>query len=487
MCSCSGRVTWVSSDACHTRPMSDRHDAHGYWLPRCRRRPAAVLAPNRAHRRVVIVGWRLHRLWTASRQAAAAQGSAVVPRPTAVARSGGCNGGFVNGLWFSFPNARAVWRRGAPVAPPPSTRSRDRQHAATGRRRLYRQVATCRSRPRPPGTTPGSRPRGSPCARRAGRLVSWTPSRCSAAAPAGLPRAALRRRGDRSRRRLARPGAAVRPRSSARANYGSACAATAAMWLRRPSTGGSGRGGDHGVRRALAHLPGAHRLTVTSSHIVITEPVLSCSPRSAGSGSASPTRGRSTTGRRPRAGSPRLGRRGSPSSRTHGHASTTPAWSTRSAATCAAFPGLEGKRITMPGGPIDVSPTHRQDLALEPGIHRLRLHRPRCRALHMFGRSLARWRLGATTASRPVRQRRPTGPPSCSPVGAWRSGARSCTGGALERIPSAGPPGAVPGPRARESDATSLNAKTPRRPWATGALERLPPRPRLRLRACGVG
>jgi glycine/D-amino acid oxidase-like deaminating enzyme len=129
---------------------------------------------------------------------------------------------------------------------------------------------------------------------------------------------------------------------------------------------------------ALARLPGMRlRLTLTSSHIVITEPVPELLEQIGWTGGECITDSRAMIHYFRTTPDGRIafgwgGGRVAFHARTHGRAERDPALIEElQRHLLRFFPGLEGKRITHAwGGPIDVSPSHLPTIAqLDPGIH----------------------------------------------------------------------------------------------------------------------
>jgi glycine/D-amino acid oxidase-like deaminating enzyme len=88
--------------------MAERHTPHGHWLEQTG--PAAPLEPLRGEHRadVVIVGGGYTGMWTALHLRRLEPGLAIVLLEAGVCGEGpsGRNGGFVNTLWFSLPTLR---------------------------------------------------------------------------------------------------------------------------------------------------------------------------------------------------------------------------------------------------------------------------------------------------------------------------------------------------------------------------------------------
>ena len=396
--------------------------------------------------------------------------------------------------WPTHARRAGATRRRSPSAAPPSA-------AVDADRRLLRRArgstpgtgtaATCRSRPPPPTTASGRRrARRLPRARRA-------PTRCSALDAA------------RGRRRTApRPPSAAAPSTRARRPCSrpasrSACATACSRQgveiyesspvraLPRGRRRGRGDRTDRrhasAPRRAVLAIGGAAkgrrgplrgRLTVASSHIVLTEPVPDVLEEIGWTGGE-------CDHRRPRPrpllphhpGRPhrlRLGRRpdrdGRPPRRPHRGRPRG-----RRAQTAAHlldyFPGLAGRRITHAwGGPIDASPTHLPVVMLaarRPRLRRRRLHRQRRRPVQ-HGRPHPR-----LARPRPPRRRPPASPSSTRTPPASRPS--PSTGSAAKRSASASSPRRRPSwPAAAPADrlavAKSRADRLPHRPLTSGGF-----------------
>ena len=322
----------------------------------------------------------------------------------------GRNGGFVNALWFSLPNLREHFGDTAAMAV-----ARAVQHSVT------EIGAFCREQ----GVDAWYRP--------AGYLqVSTAPAWDGAWNPAmqscrqlGEPDACVELTAEEVQRRCASPifrgaafyagAATVQPARLAHGLARRVRERGVEVYEHTKVTSVHRHGRDvvaeakHGRVRAkaavlamggaLAHLPAMHhRMTVTSSHIVITEPVPDLLEEIGWTGGECITDSRAMIHYFRTTPDGRIafgwgGGRIAFGARMHGHAERDPAIVGELHRHLRRFfPGLEGRRIDHAwGGPIDVSPTHLPVIAeLEPGIH--------CAfgytghgvgPSHMFGRSLA--------------------------------------------------------------------------------------------------
>ena len=397
--------------------MADRHDAHGYWLAEAD--PVERRPPLRSEvsADVLVVGGGYTGLWTAWHLKRLRPDARVVLCESAVCGEGpsGRNGGFVNGLWFSLPSLRERFGDDAAI---------EIAHAA------QRSVADI----------------GAFCAdqdvdawfHQAGYLqVSTAPAWDGAAEPAaracaelGVPEACQLIGADEVRRRCASPifrGGAFYPGAAtvqpARLGRGLAKRVGEAgvdvyehTPIRSIARGGSEIVAEtHGGRvragaavlasgSSLAGHPGMRlRLTLTSSHIAVTEPVPELLEEIGWTGGECITDSRAMVHYFRTTPDGRIafgwgGGRVVLGARTHGRAERDPELIAEvERHMLRFFPGLAGRRIEQAwGGPIDVSPSHLPViLELEPGIH--------CGfgytghgvgPSHMIGRSLASLALG---------------------------------------------------------------------------------------------
>jgi glycine/D-amino acid oxidase-like deaminating enzyme len=392
--------------------MSELHDAHGYWLADAGpATPAPELETERTAD-VVIVGGGYTGLWTAWHVKQMQPEAKVVLLEEEGCGEGpsGRNGGFVNGLWFSLPTLREHFG--------------DRDAIAIARAAQHSVIeigAFCRDQ----GVDAWYRPGGY-------LQVSTAPAWDEAWIPAmeacrelGEPDACVPLDQDEVRRRCDSPifrgaafyagAATVQPARLARGLAQRARERGVEIYERTKVGSVHRHGHDvvaeakHGKVRAkaailatggaLAHMPGMHhRLTITSSHIVITEPVPELLEEIGWTGGECITDSRAMIHyfRTTPDGRIAFGWGGGKvvfGARTHGHAERDPGVIGEVREHLRRFfPGIEGKRITHAwGGPIDVSPSHLPVITeIEPGIH--------CAfgytghgvgPSHMFGRSLA--------------------------------------------------------------------------------------------------
>ncbi len=392
--------------------MFERHDAHGYWIAEAGPpQPAPELESERTAD-VVVVGGGYTGLWTAWHIKRLHPEASVVVLEAEGCGEGpsGRNGGFVNGLWFSLPTMRKhygdrpaieVARAAAESVAEIGSFCREQEIDAWYRPAGYLQVSTA------PAWDD-----------------AWGPAERSCH-ELGEPDACVTLDADEVRRRCASPvfrgagfyagGATVQPARLARGLAQRVRDHGVEVFERTKVSSVHRHGHDvvaeakHGKVRAkaavvatggaLAHLPTMHRrLTVTSSHIVITEPVPDVLEEIGWTGGECITDSRALIHYFRTTPDGRIafgwgGGRLAFGARTHGHAERDPGVSGEVQRHLRRFfPGLEGKQITHAwGGPIDVSPSHLPVISeLEPGIH--------CAfgytghgvgPSHMLGRSLA--------------------------------------------------------------------------------------------------
>jgi glycine/D-amino acid oxidase-like deaminating enzyme len=392
--------------------MLERHDAHGYWLAEAGpARPAPALE-SELMADVVVIGGGYTGLWTAWHLKRLEPEASVVVLEAEACGEGpsGRNGGFVNGLWFSLPTLREHFGDLAAGA------------IANAAQRSVEDIGSfCDEQ----GVDAWYRP--------AGYLqVSTAPAWDDATEPAahacrelGQPDACVALDADEVRRRCESPifrrgafypgAATVQPARLARGLAQRARDLGVMVYERSEIAPIRREGGDvvadskHGRVRAkqaviatggaLVGLPGMRRrLTLSSSHIVITEPVPELLEEIGWTGGECITDSRAMIHYFRTTPDGRIafgwgGGRVAFHATTHGRAERDPAVIAEvQRHLLRFFPGLEGKRITHAwGGPIDVSPSHLPVISqLEPGIH--------CAfgytghgvgPSHMLGRSLA--------------------------------------------------------------------------------------------------
>lgn len=397
--------------------MAERHDAHGYWLAEA---PPVDRAPplrDDVAADVLVVGGGYTGLWTAWQLKRLRPETRVVLCESAVCGEGpsGRNGGFVNGLWFSLPTMRERFGDEAAIE---IARAAQRSVADVGafceehgvdawfRQAGYLQVSTA----------PAWDLTAEPTARACAELGE--PEACELVDAAEV------------RRRCASPifrggafyegAATVQPARLSRELAARVREAGVEVYERTP-VGRVGRRGDEVVAEtaggrvragaavlatgsALAGHPGMrHRLTVTSSHIAITEPVPDLLEEIGWTGGECVTDSRAMVHYFRTTPDGRIafgwgGGRVVLGARTHGRAERDPdVIAALERHMLRFFPGLAGRRIEQAwGGPIDVSPSHLPVICeLEPRIH--------CAfgytghgvgPSHLLGRSLASLALG---------------------------------------------------------------------------------------------
>jgi glycine/D-amino acid oxidase-like deaminating enzyme len=357
-----------------------RHDAHGYWLEEAGEVEPAPPLSGELSADVVVIGGGYTGMWAAWQVKALEPEARVVLLEADVCGRGpsGRNGGFCNVMWFSLPNMRRRWGDAAALGV-----ARAAQEAVSGvesfcehegvdawfRRAGYLQVsaapaqdgtweetlATCRELGAIDAVQPLD-PAGvaARCASPAFRGGAYYPD-AATVQPARLAQGL--------RRRLIAAGVEVRERSPVqrlRAEPGGVEART---------PGGAVRAG-----RAVVAIGGAakarrgplrNRLTVTSSHIVLTEPVPELLEEVGWTGGECITDCRTMLHYFRTTPDDRIafglgGGQISFGGRLGGRVEVDPEVVALAEKRLRAyFPGLEGRGITHAwGGPIDVSPTH---------------------------------------------------------------------------------------------------------------------------------
>ena len=187
--------------------MSERHDAHGYWLAEAGPAEPAPALEGQRSADVVVVGGGYTGLWTAwqVKQLQPEASVVVLEQEGCGVGPSGRNGGFLNGLWFSLPTLRKHFgdREAIAVAQGgPALGDRDRRllPRPAGRRLVPAGGIPAGLDGARMGSGLGAGDGGLPRARRARRLRSARP-RAGAAAMrlADLPRRRLLQgRGDRA-------------------------------------------------------------------------------------------------------------------------------------------------------------------------------------------------------------------------------------------------------------------------------------------------
>jgi glycine/D-amino acid oxidase-like deaminating enzyme len=400
-----------------------KHTAHGYWLEEAG--PVTAMPELVGERRadVVVIGGGYTGLWTAWLVKKLEPNASVVLLEADVCGHGpsGRNGGFCNVMWFSLPNMRERWgdraalevgRASSEAVAGIEAFCRDERVDAWFRRGGYLQVSTApahdgiwdeavavcrelgegeavRELDRGEGEAVRELDRGEVAARcaspafRAGALYPDSATVQPARLALGL------------RERLVAAGVEVYERSPVRRLGADCCFFTAIERKKQQHPAGGGvvdpagggvvdpAGGgvvartDRGAVRAGAavvaiggaakapHGPLRDSLTVSSSHIVLTEPVPELLEEIGWTGGECITDGRALVDYFRTTPDGRIafgwgGGRIAMGARTHGRSEIDRKIVDGAAARLREyFPGLAGKRITHAwGGPIDVSPTH---------------------------------------------------------------------------------------------------------------------------------
>lgn len=366
-----------------------KHSAHGYWLEEAG--PPDAAAPLSGERRadVVVIGGGYTGMWAAWQLKALDPECRVVLLEAAVCGHGpsGRNGGFCNVMWFSLANMRERWGDGAALAV-----ARASQEAVTGlesfcreqevdawfRRGGYLQVSTASAQDgiwretidacRAVGAGDAVEP----------LLPEAVAARCASPAFRGgafYPDAATvqpARLAFGMRDRLRRAGVEIcegSPVRSLRAAPGQVEARTKAGTVRA----GAAVVAIGGAAKA-PHGPLRNALTITSSHIVLTEPVPDVLEEVGWTGGECITDCRTMLHYFRTTPDGRIafglgGGRVSMGGRLRGRTELDPGVVAQAAQRLRAyFPALEGRRLTHAwGGPIDVSPTHLPLVAPLPG------------------------------------------------------------------------------------------------------------------------
>jgi glycine/D-amino acid oxidase-like deaminating enzyme len=382
-----------------------KHNAHGFWLEEAGDAEPAPKLSGELSADVVVIGGGYTGMWAAWQIKRLEPGASVVLLESEICGHGpsGRNGGFCNVMWFSLPNMRARWGDEAALAVARASQQavegietfcREQGVDAWFRRGGYLQVSTAPAHDgvwdeavtacRELGAGEAAQPLapdevGERCASPAFRGGAFYPD----AATVQPARLAL---GLRERLRTA--GVEIYEHSPVRR-----LAASDFVGARTPTKsdtriGGalapasSGSGGvvartDRGLVRAgaavvaiggAAKAPGAplrNALTVTSSHIVLTEPVPDLLEEIGWTGGECITDSRTLIDYFRTTPDGRIafgwgGGRIAMGARLHGRAERAPDVVAAAATRLREyFPGLAGRRITHAwGGPVDVSPTH---------------------------------------------------------------------------------------------------------------------------------
>ncbi|HXV05461.1 MAG TPA: FAD-dependent oxidoreductase, partial [Solirubrobacterales bacterium] len=357
-----------------------KHNVLGYWMEEAGEVDPAPPLDRELVADVVVIGGGYAGMWTAWHLKKLEPGARVVLLEAGRCGHGpsGRNGGFCNAMWFSLPNMRERWGDAAALAV-----ARAAQAAVDGvgafceeqgvdawfRRGGYLQVSTAAAQD---GTweeaVAACRELGVGAA---GRELGAAEVAARCASPAFRGGALY-------------PGAAtVQPARLALGLRARLMAAGAEIYERSPVTRLENRPGEvvaltaGGRVRASAaiiavggaakapHAPLRNALTVTSSHIVLTEPVPDVLEELGWTGGECVTDSRSLidyfrTTRDGRIAFGWGGGRIAPGARLNGRAELDPKVVVAAAARLRDyFPMLAGRRLTHAwGGPIDVSPTH---------------------------------------------------------------------------------------------------------------------------------
>ena len=372
-----------------------RHTAHGYWLEEAGGvEPAPQLSGERSAD-VVVVGGGYTGLWAAWQIKALEPEARVVLLEGEICGYGpsGRNGGFCNSMWFSLPNMRQRWGDAAALAVARAARDaiddvgafcREQGVDAWFRRSGYLQVSTALAHD---GAWEEA---WAACGDLGQQCVQpLTPTevaeRCASPAFRGgafYPDAATvqpARLALGLRARLFEAGVEIYERSPVRRLSGDCSIRPTMVGEKQQSSAGTGvvAATQHGSVRASAaviaiggaakapHAPLRNALTVTSSHIVLTEPVPDVLEEIGWTGGECITDGRSLIDyfRTTPDGRIAFGWGGGQiamGARLHGRAELDSAVTAAAAARLREyFPGLAGRKLTHAwGGPIDVSPTH---------------------------------------------------------------------------------------------------------------------------------
>jgi len=365
-------------DACQT-PRWMKHTAHGYWLEEAGKVAALSELVGERSADVVVVGGGYTGLWAAWQARHLEPNASIVLLEADVCGRGpsGRNGGFCNSMWFSLPNMRRRWGDEAALAVARASRDaidgvesfcREENVDAWFRRGGYLQVSTAPAHDDSWGKTLAiCRQLGEDCVQPL--APDQVAARCASPAFRGgafYPDAATvqpARLAFGLRERLLATGVEIHERSPVRRLQGSPQgveAHTGAGAVRARAAvvaiGGAAKS---------ARAPLRNALTVTSSHIVLTEPVPDLLAEIGWTGGECITDCRTMLHyfRTTPDGRIVFGWGGGQivmGARLRGRAELD-----RHLVAAAAerlreyFPGLAGRRLTHAwGGPIDVSPTH---------------------------------------------------------------------------------------------------------------------------------
>jgi glycine/D-amino acid oxidase-like deaminating enzyme len=366
-----------------------KHTAHGYWLEEAERAVPQAPLEGELAADVLVVGGGYTGLWAAWHLKSLEPEARVVLLEAETCGHGpsGRNGGFCNVMWFSLPNMRERWGDQDALAVAIAARDavsgiesfcREQEVDAWFRRSGYLQVsaapaqdrtweevvAACRAL----GAVDAVQPLGPDavaerCASPAFRSGALYPD----AATVQPARLALGLRD-----RLLSAGVEIRERSPVRRLHGSPAGveATTDQGSVRAGAAVVAIGGAAKARRG----PLRNTLTVTSSHIVLTEPVPDLLEEVGWTGGECITDCRTMLHYFRTTPDGRIafglgGGRIAMGGRVHGRVEVDSEVAALAAERLRHyFPGMEGRRITHAwGGPIDVSPTHLPLIVPLPG------------------------------------------------------------------------------------------------------------------------
>lgn len=370
-----------------------KHSAHGYWLEEAGEITPLPALVGDVSADVLVVGGGYTGMWAAWQVKVLEPEARVVLLESEVCGFGpsGRNGGFCNVMWFSLPNMRQRWGDAGALAVARASREaisgiesfcREQEVEAWFRRGGYLQVSTAPAHDgiwdeavavsRELGEADAVQPLAPAgvaehCASPAFRAGAFYPD-AATVQPARLAlglRARLREAGvhiyERSAaRRLAAAGDFSRVGAREKSDSQSVVAETGS---------GSVRAGAAIVAiGGAAKAPGAplrNALTITSSHIVLTEPVPDLLEEIGWTGGQCITDSRALIDYFRTTPDGRIafgwgGGRIEMGARLHGRAELDPDVVAAAAARLREyFPGLAGRRLTHAwGGPVDASPTH---------------------------------------------------------------------------------------------------------------------------------
>jgi glycine/D-amino acid oxidase-like deaminating enzyme len=382
-----------------------KHTRHGYWLEEVGDVSPLPELVGDVSADVVIVGGGYTGMWAAWQVKALEPGANVVLLESEVCGCGpsGRNGGFCNVMWFSLPNMRRRWGDEGALAVARAARDavdgieefcREQGVDAWFKRGGYLQVSTAPAHD-------GAWDEAVAACRELGEEDAVRPltpaevtERCASPAFRGgafYPDAATvqpARLAHGLRQRLRQAGVHICERSPVRRLAGASDFHSPGVGSKSDTRGGVTAYTDGGAVRAPAAIvaiggaakaptgPLRNALTVTSSHIVLTEPVPDVLEEIGWTGGECITDSRSLidyfrTTPDGRIGFGWGGGRIEMGARLHGRAEVDPDV-VASAAACLRdyFPALVGRRLTHAwGGPVDVSPTHLPFVAPLRGRH----------------------------------------------------------------------------------------------------------------------